>query len=152
MNKQGKLLSRGYIFGLGAFRRYKEITGADIAHFEECLKPEFEVDEKNQIVFVDGEPKRIRFIDDIEANYRWVVMLKAANDVYCTVNNIEKISIDEFIILHDKADQKESIALINQYFDSSYLGKPMRDYYGLPKPQEPAKKKPTARAKRTPKP
>ena len=37
MIKQMKLSQRGYIFGLGAFRRYKESTGHDIGHFEEAL-------------------------------------------------------------------------------------------------------------------
>ncbi|MCY4781712.1 hypothetical protein ORI89_18825 [Sphingobacterium sp. UT-1RO-CII-1] len=154
MSKQGILLKdKGYIFGLGAFRRYKEVTGEDLAHFEEALKPVFEVDKHGNIVEDDeGNPVRIRGIDDVEANYRWAVMLKCANDIHCDVNNSEKTSVASFTVLLDNAEQSESNDLLKQYLDSSYMGKPMRDYYGIPSPREEAKKKPTARAKRIVKP
>ena len=128
MSKQEKLLGRGYIFGLGAFRRYKETTGHDIGHFEEALTGS---------------------IDQVEANYRWAVMLKCANDVHCSINGGEPISIDEFTVLLDGAEQEESNKIVSQYLDSNYMGKPMRDYYGIPKVKEEAKKKPSPRAKPT---
>ncbi len=129
MKKQVRLLAdRGYIFGLGAFRRYKEITGGDISHFEESLFGK---------------------VDQIDSNYRWAVMLKCANDTHIAINGGESISIDAFEVLLSEADQSESNELLNQYLNSNYMGKPMRDYYGIPKPEETAKKKPSVRAKPT---
>ncbi|WP_293933137.1 hypothetical protein [Sphingobacterium sp. UBA6645] len=128
MSKQEKLSEKGYIFGLGAFRRYKEITGHDISHFDESL---------------------LNKVDHVEGNYRWAVMLKCANDVYCNTKGGEQISVDEFTILLDSADQEESNKLVSQYLDSCYMGKSMREYYGIPKPDEKSKKKPSQRAKPT---
>lgn len=152
MSKQEKLSEKGYIFGLGAFRRYKEITGHDISHFEEALKPDYLRDEKGELKLDDnGEPTRIRdiSIDDIEANYRWAVMLKCANDVYCNINGGDQSSVDAFTVYLSEADQQESNKLVSQYLDSNYMGKPMREYYGIPKPDEKSKKKPSQRAKPT---
>jgi|GEM_PF-2009995 len=151
MSKQEKLSQKGYIFGLGAFRRYKEITGNDISHFEEALKPEFLRNEKGEVQYDGDEPIRIRDInvDEVEANYRWAVMLKCANDVYCNINGGVQSSVDAFTVYLSEADQSESNVLISQYLDSNYMGKPMRDYYGIPKVKEEAKKKPSPRAKPT---
>lgn len=144
MSKQQKLSEMGYIFGLGAFRRYKEITGHDINHFEEALKPEFITDKDGNKV-----PVRDPNVDDIEVNYRWATMLKCANDVYVNINGGEKLSIDEFTVLLDSAAQEESDKLLQVYLDSNYMGKPMREYYGIPKPEAEAKKKTSQRAKPT---
>lgn len=153
MNKLGKLSDRGHIFGLGAFRRYKEVTGHDLAHFETALLPPFELDDKRNIVYKDGEPVRIRPIDDVEANYRWATMLKCANDVHVEVHGGEKVSIATYEVLLSDADQKESNKLMDQYLDSNYMGKKMRDYYGIvednPSTDSKAKKKNTPRAKRS---
>lgn len=134
MSKQMKLSQRGYIFGLGAFRRYKEITGHDIGHFEEAL---FKMNE----------------IGLIEASYRWGIMLKCANDVYVNINGGDQYSVDEFVeFLNNEADQEESNKLVQQYLDSTLLGNPIRHYYGVPKIEEGAKKKNTQRVKPTSKP
>lgn len=130
MIKQVKLSQRGYIFGLGAFRRYKEITGNDLSHFEECILKSDD-------------------IGPIESNYRWAVMLKCANDVYTNINGGDKLSVDEFTVLLDQAEQEESNILINQYFDSTFMGRPMREYYGIPKKDDNSKKKNSAQEKRT---
>ena len=125
-----KLSERGYIFGLGAFRRYKEITGHDLNHFEEALLN--------------------KDIDIIESSYRWAVMLKCANDVYVNINGGQQYSIDEFVeFLNNEQDQEESNKLVNQYLDSSFLGKKMREYYGVPNSDESAKKKTSQPVKRT---
>ncbi|WP_343321420.1 hypothetical protein [Sphingobacterium multivorum] len=143
-----KLSERGYIFGLGAFRRYKEITGHDIEHFEQALLPEFIVDEKGEPVLdEDGLKIPFRQIDLMESSYRWAIMLKAANDLHCNINGGDKLSVDEFTILLDNADQEESNKLMDQYLDSNYLGKKMRVYYGIP---EPTKEAPKAKKKASP--
>lgn len=125
-----KLSQRGYIFGLGAFRRYKEITGHDINHFEEALLN--------------------KDIDIVESSYRWAVMLKCANDVYVNINGGDHYSVDEFVeFLNNEADQEESNKLVEQYLDSTFLGKKMRDYYGVPNGDNNTKKKNTQRVKPT---
>lgn len=154
MSKQkkssGGLLSRGYIFGLGAFRRYKELTGADVAHFEEALKPAFFTDGEGNVVYQDGAPVRVRDenVDEVEASYRWAVMLKCANDIYVNINGGDKLTVDEFTVMLDSSDQAESDELMNRYLDSNYMGRQMRDYYGIPKSTGPEKKS-SAPAKRT---
>lgn len=130
MSKQQKLSEMGYIFGLGAFRRYKEITGHDINHFEEAL--------------TNGKE-----LGDIESSYRWAVMLKCANDLYIDVNGGEKTSIPQYEVLLNDAPQEESNILLGMYLDSNYMGKPMREYYGIPKPEAEPKKKTSQRAKPT---
>lgn len=145
-----KLSERGYIFGLGAFRRYKEITGGDISHFEESLKPPFKIDGNGKLILGDDkEPIPHRSIDELEASYRWVVMLKCANDVHVATNGGESYSVDQFEVWFDQAEQSEQSLLIDKYLDSSYLGKKMRDYYGISdkKEDKTAKKKPSPRAK-----
>jgi hypothetical protein len=146
-----KLSERGYIFGLGAFRRYKEITGHDIEHFEMALLPEFVVDSAGvPVLDGDGNKVPLRPIDLIESSYRWAIMLKSANDVHCNINGGDKLSVDEFTVLLDQADQVESNTLMDKYLGSNYLGKKMREYYGIPEPSKEApktKKKPSPRAK-----
>lgn len=125
-----KLSQRGYIFGLGAFRRYKEITGHDINHFEEALLN--------------------KDIDIVESSYRWAVMLKCANDVYVNINGGDQYSVDEFVeFLNNEADQEESNKLVEQYLDSTFLGKKMRYYYGVPHGDNNTKKKNTQLVKPT---
>lgn len=126
MSKQDGLLTRGYIFGLGAFRRYKELTGHDIAHFEEALQGS---------------------VDVIESNYRWAMMLKCANDVHVNIHGGDKLSVDEFTVLLDASPQADSDQLMQQYLDSNYLGKKLREYYGVPPVKDETKKKSSARAK-----
>jgi hypothetical protein len=146
-----KLSERGYIFGLGAFRRYKEITGGDISHFEESLKPPFKIDAKGKLILDENEePIPHRSIDELEASYRWVVMLKCANDVYVATNGGDSYSVDQFEVWFDQAEQSEQSLLIDKYLDASYLGKKMRDYYGISdnkKEDKNSKKKPSQQAK-----
>lgn len=152
--KQEKLSSKGYIFGLGAFRRYKETTGHDISHFEEALKPAFAIDtsgeflrdENNQLI-----PVRSVDVDDVEAGYRMAIMFKCANDTHIAINGGEPSSIDEFENMLNMSSTDDRNQIIDQFLDSNYMGKRMRDYYGIPKPDE-AKKKTSARVKRSPKP
>lgn len=133
MSQQGKSLAKlGYIFGLGAFRRYKAITGGDVAHFDEAL------------LAADK-------IGVIDANHRWAVMLKCANDVHVAANGGEELSVDAFEAMLDAAPQEDSDALVKQYMDSNFMGQKMRIYYGIPEPQaEATKKKRSAPAKRSP--
>src|SRR5690606_23296617 len=126
MSKQERLSTKGYIFGLGAFRRYKELTGHDISHFEEALQGS---------------------ADMVEASYRWAVMLKCDNDVYVNIHGGEQLSIDEFTVLLDASAQADSDKLMQQYLDSNYLGKKLREYYGIQPVNEETKKKTSARAK-----
>lgn len=89
-------------------------------------------------------------MDVIESSYRWAVMLKCANDVYVNINGGEHYSVDEFVeFLNNESDQEESNKLVQQYLDSTFMGKSMREYYGIPKADENAKKKTSQPAKRT---
>lgn len=133
MSQKGNksLAKLGYIFGLGAFRRYKAITGGDVGHFDEAL------------IAADK-------IGVVDANHRWAVMLKCANDVHVAANGGDEMSVDEFEIMLDESPQEDSDALIQQYMDSNFMGNPMRTYYGIPAPESDTKKKRSAPAKRSP--
>lgn len=119
----------GYIFGLGAFRRYTAVTGGDVGHFDEAL------------LSADK-------IGVVEANHRWAVMLKCAHDVYLLDKGGEGLSVDQFEQLLDNSPQEDSDELVRQYMDSNFMGKKMREYYGIPEPEkETAKKKRSVSAK-----
>lgn len=124
-----KLSEKGFVFGLGAFRRYKELTGHDIDHFEQAL---------------NGS------LDEIESNYRWAVMLKCANDVHIEAyGDGKELPVATFTILLDNAPQEDSQKLVDQFMDSSYIGKSIRQYYGIPKTEEKSKKKPSRQGGRS---
>lgn len=109
----------GLVFGLGAFRRYNEITGHDIAHFEES------------ILSVD----KIGFL---EANKRWAILIKGANDIFNrATKEFNELSIEEIEIMIDDAPQDDMNAIVSFYMDSNYIGNRLGDYYGIVKPEVP---------------
>ena len=163
MSQQGKSLAKlGYIFGLGAFRRYEQHFNATIAHFDETFKPTVDAwtaavelmrddaDSKGE-PFADPLPPSFRTISDIEVNHRWAVMLKYAHDVWLIENDGQTVTIDEVELLIDSAPQSDWDAIREQYLESSYLGQKLRVYYGIPEPDAgKAKKKASPSAKQSP--
>ena len=163
MSQQGKSLAKlGYIFGLGAFRRYEQHFDATIAHFDETFKPTVDAwtaavelmrddaDSKGE-PFADPLPPSFRTISDIEVNHRWAVMLKYAHDVWLIENDGQTVTIDEVELLIDSAPQSDWDAIREQYLESSYLGQKLRVYYGIPEPDaDKAKKKASPSAKQSP--
>ena len=163
MSQQGKSLAKlGYIFGLGAFRRYEQHFNATIAHFDETFKPTVEAwtyaveamrsdAEQKGEPFTDPLPPSFRTISDVEVNHRWAVMLKYAHDVYLIENEGDAATIDEVEMLIDAAPQSDWEAIREQYLESSYLGQKLRVYYGIPEPEaDKAKKKASPSAKQSP--
>ncbi len=128
MSQQGKSLAKlGYIFGLGAFRRYEQHFNTTIAHFDETFKPTKEMYEAwlkshgKHMPEANG-PLPFRTISDVEVNHRWAVMLKYAHDVWLIENDGEPVTVDEVEMLIDAAPQSDWDAIREQYLDSSYLG------------------------------
>lgn len=164
MSQQGNksLAKLGYIFGLGAFRRYEQHFGATIAHFDETFKPTVEAwtgavealradAESKGKEFTQPLPPSFRTISDVEVNHRWAAMLKYAHDVWLIENEGEPVTIDEVEMLIDAAPQSDWDAIREQYLDSSYLGQKLRVYYGIPEPDAAkAKKKASPSAKQSP--
>lgn len=164
MSQQGNksLAKLGYIFGLGAFRRYEQHFGATISHFDETFKPTEEAwtgavealradAEAKGKEFAQPLPPSFRTISDVEVNHRWAVMLKYAHDVWLIENEGEPVTIDEVEMLIDAAPQSDWDAIREQYLDSSYLGQKLRAYYGIPEPDAAkAKKKASPSAKQSP--
>lgn len=134
MNKKQKTLSDlGYTFGLGAFRRYKELTGGDLDHFNEALKPAYEIGADGTVNF----DKPIRQIDDIEAMHRWAAFLHCANATHVAIHGGTAVTIDEMEHIIDISPQEENDTLIKQYLGSAFLGQEMSRYYGIPDAEEP---------------
>lgn len=157
MSQQGKSLAKlGYIFGLGAFRRYEQHFNTTIAHFDETFKPTREMYEawlKSQGKSMPEANGALPFrtISDVEVNHRWAVMLKYAHDVWLIENDGEPVTVDEVEMLIDAAPQSDWDAIREQYLDSSYLGQKLRVYYGIPEPEaDKAKKKASPSAKQSP--
>jgi len=163
MSQQGKSLAKlGYIFGLGAFRRYEQHFNSTIAHFDETFKPTADAwtaavealradAEAKGKEFAQPLPPQFRTISDVEVNHRWAVMLKYAHDVWLIENEGEPVTIDEVEMLIDAAPQPDWDAIREQYLDSSYLGQKLRVYYGIPEPDaDRAKKKASPSPKQSP--
>lgn len=129
MSKKPKRLSElDYTFGLGAFRRYKEVTGGDLSHFDEALKPAYALNDEGELDY----DVPIRSIDEVEANHRWAVMLKCAHDIYVTVEGGESYPVEFFEVLLDNSPQEDSDKLLEQYLHSNFMGRKLREYYGIP--------------------
>lgn len=165
MSQKGNksLAKLGYIFGLGAFRRYEQHFDTTIAHFDETFKPTAEAwtgavealradAEAKGKEFTPPLPPSFRTISDVEVNHRWAVMLKYAHDVWLIENEGEPVTIDEVEMLIDAAPQSDWDAIREQYLNSSYLGQKLRVYYGIPEPDadKVAKKKASPSAKQSP--
>lgn len=163
MSQQGKSLAKlGYIFGLGAFRRYEQHFNSTISHFDETFKPTAEAwDYAVELMRAEAErkgepfneplPPSFRTISDVEVNHRWAVMLKYAHDVWLIENEGEAVTIDEVEMLIDAAPQSDWEALREQYLESNYLGQKLGVYYGIPEPDaDKAKKKASPSAKQSP--
>lgn len=152
-----KLSKVGYIFGLGAFRRYEQHFGKEISHFDETFKPSREAFEawasrQENPPMIDTNKPPYRTISDIEVNHRWAVMLKCAHDVWLTRNEGEEYTVDDFEMMIDEAPQEEWNIVQEHYLDSMYLGKKLRVLYGIPEPEPQSKKKASASTKRSPSP
>src|SRR5690554_6946202 len=107
-----KLSKVGYIFGLGAFRRYEQHFGKEISHFDETFKPskaayDAWADTQGNKPEVDAGRPPYRTISDIEVNHRWAVMLKCAHDVWLTRNDGDHLTVDDFEMLLDESEQVE---------------------------------------------
>lgn len=151
MSQQGKSLAKlGYIFGLGAFRRYEQ-------HFDSTMPKHFDVvfrlnEELCEQLVAEGKldkdvadmlPKRT--ISDVEANYRWAAMLKFANDLFIEDNGGDPLTIDQMADMISAVDQSEFNVVYERFLESYYMGKKMRVYYGIPEPA-PEKSKPKKKA------
>src|SRR5690606_33533482 len=164
MSQKGKSLAKlGYIFGLGAFRRYEQHFGTTISHFDETFKPTVDAwtgavealrsdAEAKGKEFTQPLPPSFRTISDVEVNHRWAVMLKYAHDEWLIENEGEPVTIDEVEMLIDAAPQSDWDAIREQYLDSRYLGQKLRVYYRIPEPDaaKGAKKKASPSAKQSP--
>ena len=108
--------SVGLIFGLTAFRYWCESTGQSLETLDK--------------VIMDPE------MDNIARNNYWAVFILCGMQVFNKVNKDEKYqqeipTIEEIEYLIDNTPQDLFNDIFNYYLDSSYVGKTMREHYGL---------------------
>lgn len=122
----------GFIFGITAFRLFCERTEKDIEHLDKVII---------------GDPS----MDSIVRNHQFAIFICCANEVYNDLNGIDEdpIGIKEMEYLIDNTDQKDFDKLFQYYLDSSYVGKTMREHYGLSEVPDKGSKAETAKKKPT---
>lgn len=128
----------GLLFGLTAFRYFCEDTQSTLQLLDE-------------VILGQGD------IDNVKRNNYWAVFIRSAAKVYNKINGVtdDVPTIEQIEYAIDITDQDEFNKIFEYYLDSSYVGKTMREHYGLVEipdneedsGEEKAKKKRTQSAK-----
>lgn len=120
--------SLGFVFGVTVFRMFCERTEKDIEYLDKVIL---------------GSPD----IDFLERNGMFAVFLSCACEMYALLNGTEEEppSIEEMEYLIDNTPQDEFNKVFSYFLDSYYVGKTMREHYGIAEESDgkKTKKKPT---------
>lgn len=124
----------GLIFGLTAFRYWCEETGQPLEVLDQVL-----MDDK---------------MDNVIRNNYWAIFILCGMRVFNRVNKDEKYqqeipTIEEVEYLIDVTPQPVFNKVFDYYLDSSYVGKTMREHYGLVEVSDKEEKKDEIKKKRT---